>query len=130
MGKRIETLLDTYTQAREAQDVFLAHCAAQEAELMTAIPEEIRVALAQVHDARAQQGTALTAEVEALAAQIKSAVGTKGVSVKGTSYHAVYARGRAVWDDAFLQGYAATHEEILQARRETEPSISIRKIKS
>jgi Fe-S cluster assembly scaffold protein SufB len=127
--QRIEVLLEAYAVKRREADDFLAHCAAQEAELMQAIPEEIRTALARVAATRAHGSQAREAEVAQVAEQIKREVSAQGVSVRHGAYQAVYTRGRALWDDAFLQGYAATHEEILQGRGESQPSVSLRKVK-
>ena len=66
-------------------------------------------------------------EIGQLEAQIKAAVLEYGRSVKGAGMQAVYMAGRVSWDDKFLQGYAATHEEILPARMEGKPSVSLRK---
>lgn len=69
------------------------------------------------------------AELDALADQIKAAALVEGRSVKAHGWHAVISAGRASWDDVWLQGYAATHDEILQARRVGQPSVSIREAK-
>ena len=66
------------------------------------------------------------AELAGMVDQIKAAALVEGRSIKAHGWHAVVTAGRASWDDAWLQGYAATHDEILQARREGRPSVSIR----
>lgn len=71
----------------------------------------------------------LQAEAACLVEQIKAAALAYGRSVKAHGLHAVVTSGRVSWDDKFLMGYAAAHEEILQARREGQPSVSLREVK-
>ena len=71
----------------------------------------------------------LAVELDQLTQRVKEAVLAHGASVKGTGLHAVYSPGRVSWDEKFLQGYAATHEEILQARIEGKASVSLRKVR-
>jgi len=51
-------------------------------------------------------------------------------TVKGEKLQAIYSRGRTSWDNSALNGYATTHPEIIQFRKEGKPSVSIRKNKS
>jgi len=128
MGKRLENLLDAYTAKRQEYDAFQLHCAAQTAEILAAIPVELREALAKVDAARDAGARQLQADIDALAATLKSAVGAAGHTVKGTDYQVVYSRGRVSWDTRALEGYAAAHEELYQFRLESEPTVSIRAV--
>ncbi len=69
---------------------------------------------------------AAQANAEALARDIKAAVIDMGVTVKAGAAQAVYAKGRVSWDTKALDGYAAGHPEIIQFRKEGEPSVSLR----
>jgi hypothetical protein len=70
-------------------------------------------------------------ELQAALAQaeerLKAVVLATGHSAKGAGYHAIWTRGKVRWDDAFLQGYAAAHDEILQGRLEGEPYVTLRR---
>lgn len=65
-------------------------------------------------------------EVGRLEAEVKDAVREFGASVKHEGIHALYARGRVVWDNHGLSHYAETHPELLEFRRIGKPAVSIR----
>lgn len=69
---------------------------------------------------------AIQQNMSALETIIKAAVVQEGASVKGDFCQVVYAKGRISWDTKAIEGYAAGHPEILQFRKECEPSVSIR----
>jgi hypothetical protein len=46
--------------------------------------------------------------------------------VKLEGIHAIYYRGRVMWDSRGLSSYAETHPEVLEFRRIGNPSVSIR----
>jgi hypothetical protein len=46
--------------------------------------------------------------------------------VKSGRAQAVYYKGRVSWDNESLDRYAASHPEVMQYRKEGEPSIQIR----
>ncbi len=66
------------------------------------------------------------ANVKSLAEDIKVAVIATGATVKGDLVQAIYTKGRVSWDTKALDGYAAGHPEIIQFRKEGEPSVSLR----
>ena len=68
------------------------------------------------------------ANIAALTEQIKTAVIQNGASVKGSHLHAVYAKGRVSWDSRKLEGLMMVIPQVAEARKEGEPSVSIRKI--
>lgn len=105
--------------------VYAETLAAKEA----AIPPHIRQALVELDVMYHGKLTMCQAEMTHLEAAIKASVLVLGTSVKGTRLHAVYTQGRVSWDNAFLQGYAAVHEEILQGRKEGQASVSLRQAK-
>ena len=63
-----------------------------------------------------------------LEATIKTTVTAHGVSIKHSDFHAIYSRPRITWDTKALDGYAASHPEIKNFRREGQPSVSIRRV--
>jgi hypothetical protein len=64
--------------------------------------------------------------VGVIEAEIKEAVLSHGVTVKG-AYTAIYANGRVSWDTKALDGYAAAHPEIERFKTTGSPSVSIRR---
>lgn len=108
----------------------LALCMRQREEArVMAIPPEVAAAFDTIDAAMLPQIQELGQAVQQAKEEIRRAVLGLGASVKAYGYQAVYTRGRISWDDAWLQGYAASHDEILQARIEGQPSVSIRKAK-
>jgi len=92
-----------------------------------ALPPEVKARLDALETAHAAQVSMLTAEIDQVKAHLQIAAVAYGRSVKGHGWNVVYSMGRIKWDDVWLQGYAATHEEILQARIEGQPYITLRK---
>jgi hypothetical protein len=122
------TVLDKLTE--------LALVRAELAEAQLAYEEELTKILAPVQaeldllDAQANADLAVMESLrDTLEAEIKLAVKALGYSVKGSELQAVYLHGRACWNNDALEGYAATHQEILPFRSFGEPSVSIRAVK-
>jgi phage terminase large subunit-like protein len=109
---RLAALAQTHTQARQA-----------------ALPALVRTRLARLDAAYAPQIEALEAQVAEVSGSIKQAVLERGESVKGTQLHAIWAKGRVSWDSRYLEIYAAAHPEIAPARKEGQPSVSIREVR-
>lgn len=124
MHDQIDALLARLAQLHDARLL----CQQQYEEMrQCAIPPEVQAALTALSEACQPQINELTQAIEGVQAELKAAVLTYGHSVKGYGYHAVFSAGRVSWADDFLQGYAAVHPEILQARIEGKASVSIRK---
>lgn len=90
---------------------------------------EIKAALAEVDAEEATAIEAVSAGIANLTDEIKQEVVAGGSSVKGNFLQAVWTKGRVSWDTKALDGYAAGHPEIVQFRKEGEPSVSIRTVK-
>lgn len=90
---------------------------------------EIKAALAEVDAEEATTIEAVSAGIASLTDEIKQEVVASGASVKGSFLQAVWTKGRVSWDTKALDGYAAGHPEIVQFRKEGEPSVSIRTVK-
>lgn len=69
----------------------------------------------------AAEGNAL-----ALESEIKNDVLLRGESVLTDVYQAVYMKGRVSWDNKGIDRYALSHPEVLQFRKEGEPSVALR----
>jgi len=53
---------------------------------------------------------------------------TKDLSVKGKYLHAIYVRGRVTWNTDKMDAWLIDHPFLKEARKEGEPSITLRKI--
>ncbi len=92
----------------------------------------VDAALAGIHnlldsiDAAIAELLTTAAETES---EIKEEVLTGGATVKGTSLQAVFNRGRVSYDAKGLDALAVVKPEVLNFRKEGEPSVSIREVK-
>ena len=95
--------------------------------LAEAMPEEVRQRMAEIEAEFSGKAEAVNENIAALEAEIKADVLTGGKTVKGATLMAVWSKGRVTWDAKSLDGFAVAHPEILYARKEGDPSVSIRK---
>ncbi len=61
-----------------------------------------------------------------LEAEIKNDVLLRGQTVSSDFFQAVYMKGRVMWDTDGMNRYAAVHPDVLQYRKEGQPSVTIR----
>lgn len=87
---------------------------------------EIKARMAEIEAEFSGKTEVVNDNIAALESEIKQAIIEHGASVKGSVYHAVFAKGRVSWDTKSLEGYATAHPELLTFRKEGEPSVSIR----
>jgi len=121
IGEKLERLADLYHQ-REALD-------AEKQKLLDQIlTPEVRARLADIEAEFAQKAEAANANIESLEAAIKTETLTLGESVRGSSFQAVWNKGRTSWDSKGLATYSESHPEVLAFRKEGEPSVTIRRI--
>jgi hypothetical protein len=66
--------------------------------------------------------------VEKLTAHIKAETKAHGKTVKGQFYQAVYVKGRVTWITDMLDGMIVAFPALAKARKEGEPSVTLRKI--
>ncbi len=64
----------------------------------------------------------------ALESEIKNDVLMHGESVQAGSYRAAYVQGRVSWDNDGMNQYAETHPDILQFRKQGQPTVMIRSV--
>ena len=96
------------------------------AALDTLLTPEIRQQMAEIETEYAPKSDAVNGRINVLEQSVKAAVAAYGATVKGEWLQAVYAKGRAAWDDKALSGYAAAHPEIEQFHTQGAPTVSIR----
>lgn len=96
---------------------------------------EIDAQIAKLNAVIQAQAAPLLAEISKLAEQrerfeerVKDWAKLMQSSVKGEYLQAVYSKGRATWDSKALDGYAVTHEEILQFKKTGAPSVAIKAV--
>jgi hypothetical protein len=91
---------------------------------------EVKARLNDIEAEFAQKAQAAAQNIEALEAEIKAETLTHGESVRAAGIQAVWNKGRQSWDSKGLSGYGESHPEILQFRKEGEPSVTIRRAAS
>lgn len=89
---------------------------------------EIKAQLQEIEAEFSQKVEGVDANIATLTEQVKAEVLKTGASVKGSYLHAVWAKGRVSWDTKQLDGLMIAIPQLAQARKEGEPSVSIRKI--
>jgi uncharacterized protein (DUF3084 family) len=66
--------------------------------------------------------------IKKLEAEIKAEVKAEGKSIKGKYFHAVYVKGRVTWNTDKMDAWLVDHPFLKDARKEGDPSITLRKI--
>lgn len=90
--------------------------------------DEIKAKIAEVEAEYSGKSEAVTEKIAALESEVKELVKENGASVKGQFIHAVFTKGRVTWDSKQLDGLMIAIPQLAQARKEGEPSVSLRKI--
>ncbi len=120
IGEKLERLSDLYVQ-REALD-------GEKQKLVDQIlPPEVKARLAEIEAEFGQKTEAANANIEALEAAIKADTLALGETVRGAAFQAVWNKGRQSWDSKGLTAYAEANPEVLQFRKEGEPTVTLRR---
>lgn len=93
----------------------------------SAIPADVAKALADIDAEFMPKHQAIAEKIEELETQVKTAVLTEGVTVKGGALQAVFSKGRVTWDGKKLDGMMSLIPQLEDARKVGEPSVTIRK---
>jgi phage host-nuclease inhibitor protein Gam len=133
MAKTIEKQaiekLDNLAEAEYMVSVVNMDIAKMREEAMT---PELRAELDAIEaDIEAEYGDKLKhakSVIQTLQEDIKKLVLRQGETVKGGHKMATYNKGRVVWNDDALMGYAVEHPEILKFRKVNDPSVSFRQV--
>ncbi len=91
---------------------------------------EIKKRLEEIDAEFAGKDKAAEANIGALEEEIKHDTLAHGETVKAAGLQAVWTKGRVSWDSKGLSTYSQSHPEVLQFRKEGEPSVSIRRPQS
>ena len=91
-----------------------------------ATPQEVRIMVNDIRYEFGEQMDALQAQIDALQAEIKSDVLRLGGTVKSQYMMAVWNKGRVSWDTKALDTIGTMIPAILVARKEGDPSVTIR----
>lgn len=121
----IETMLDQLDDYRAAVDTLNLE---KQAVIDSVLTPEIKARLAEIEAEFAPLYETANAKATELEAAIKAAVVENRKSVKGNFLQAVYAKGRVSWDTSKLDGLMILIPQLKEARKEGQPSVSIRRI--
>ena len=114
--------LERLADLRAAADVARIDYESRRMEIMKKVQEELDAIDAEFKPAL----DAAETNAAALEAAIKNDVMLRGESLRGSTYQAIYTRGRISWDAAAMNDYARDHPEVLPFRKEGQPSVSLR----
>lgn len=64
--------------------------------------------------------------ISTLENEIKTDVLLHGESVTGGMYRATFTKGRVSWDSEGIEKYASSHPEVMQFRKQSQPSVTLR----
>lgn len=121
--QEIQTMLDNLDNYRAAVDALTME---KQALIDSVLTAEIKAKLAEIDAEFAPMLERVNEQAGELEARIKDAVIASGATVKGTHLQAVYAKGRVSWDTAKLDGLMIVIPQLKEARKEGQPSVSIR----
>ena len=91
------------------------------------ITPEIKAKIDEIEAEFADKTGTVYEKITSLTANIKQAVIERGETVKGSNLMAVWSKGRTSWDTKKLEGLMMVIPAVAEARKEGEPSVSIRK---
>lgn len=114
--------LERLADLRAAVDVARMDYEARRAEVLKKVQAELDAVEAEFQPAL----EAAEANAASLEAEIKNDVLLRGESLRGGIYQAIYMKGRISWDSSGISDYARLHPEVLQFRREGQPSVTLR----
>jgi len=89
---------------------------------------EIKAKIAEIEDEFSPQFEAIDKKIAEQTENIKTVVIARGETVKGDHLMAVFTKGRVSWDGKKLDGMMSLIPQLKDARKEGEPSVSLRKV--
>jgi hypothetical protein len=124
MSEDITEKLDRLANFQAERDFLALH---KQELIDQVLTPEIKARLEEIEMEFAQRVEAVDENISALEEEIKNDVIQHGTTVRGTFLRAVWNKGRVTWNTKAMDGYASTHPEILQFRKEGQPFVSIKK---
>lgn len=124
MSEDITEKLDQLANFQAERDFLALH---KQELIDQVLTPEIKARLEEIEMEFAQRVEAVDENISALEEEIKNDVIQHGTTVRGTFLRAVWNKGRVTWNTKAMDGYASTHPEILQFRKEGQPFVSIKK---
>ncbi len=121
----IEKLLDELSELYAQRDLSTLEKQRLIDEVLT---PEIKAKISEIEAEFNGKSDTVSEKISTLETQIKDEVKKNGASVKGQFLHAVYTKGRVSWDSKTLDGLMIAVPQLASARKEGEPSVSLRKI--
>lgn len=95
--------------------------------LESIIPDDVKQKIKEINEEFDFSVSEFEKIAESLREEIKKEVLAQKQTLRGKNHMAVYVRPRVSWNDEFLEGLAVVVPEIMRARKESSPSIQIRK---
>jgi phage host-nuclease inhibitor protein Gam len=121
----IEQMLDQLAEYYSRRDAL----ALQKQELIdTVYTAEIRAKVAEIEAEFTGKGAAVSENIAALEEAVRAETLKAGATVKGSHLMAVWVKGRVSWDSKKLDGMMIVLPQLAAARKEGEPSVTLRKI--
>ncbi|KAF0106506.1 MAG: hypothetical protein FD146_2514 [Anaerolineaceae bacterium] len=120
----VSAKLERLTNLHAAADLARMDYEARRAEILKEIQAELDALEAEYEPLIEAAGQ----NIAALEAEIKNDVLLHGESVQGGTYRALYVQGRVSWDNEGMSRYAETHADILQFRKQGQPTVTLRTV--
>ena len=117
-----EQLLDQYAEIKSQADLLRLDKETRRQMVLATVQAELDALDAEYDPALEAAAEKLTT----LESQIKAQAITRGETVKGNYFSAIFTKPRVTWDTKGLDGYAVAHPEIVAFRKIGDPSVSIR----
>ena len=135
MIDEIKAKLDSLAAANDEIEKLRAYASDSRAAIMATIQPEldelmasVKVEIDAMESCYNSQVTEWLQVAERLESEVRVAVIAEGKSVKATHLHAVYSKGRVTWDGKKLDGMMSLIPQLVDARKEGDPSVTIRKV--
>ena len=94
-----------------------------------AIPPEVRAELEAIDAELTPKLKAIEEKLAIAEDKVKATVLAQGTTIKGNVWQAVWSKPRTSWDAKLLDKLAEKYPDILLAKTEGKPSVSLRQIK-
>ena len=88
---------------------------------------QVAIRKQEINDEFSEKASGVLDNIAKLTADVKAEVIKIGKSVKGSVYQAVFVKGRVTWNTDMLDGMIIAYPELGKARKEGQPSVTLRK---